>query len=390
MLLLSWWHSFVDLIEWGLVSIADITGNGGLAIIVFTILIKTVLLPLTVKSVRSTVNMQALQPKIKELQKKHGKDRQRLSQETMKLYSEYNINPAAGCLPLLAQMPIFFGLFFAIRRSAQAAEGHFADSFLWIGSLAEPDQVSLLFIPLAPLAILAGIAQFVQMRMMRPRNQGKVTDPQQAMMQMMMNFMPLMVVVFGWGFPSGVVLYWVTQSVYSVIQQWFITGWGAIGDWFPWLPELPDNRRLGYKKPQPENVVVSGEPAQLGGVMGWMQRQATQMEEKKAEREASRPGGKRATTGAKSTVKDDPIPDEVDENESDYAEDDFEPELEEGVIILRASGGKVKRSGGPLVRDPLSDVSSADADTPSDEPNGRKEKPVPRRERGGKRSRASS
>ncbi len=160
----SIWNSFVDLIEWGLVSIADFTGNGGLAIIVFTILIKTILLPLTVKSVRSTAAMQELQPKIKELQKKYGKDRQRVSQETMKLYSEYNINPAAGCLPLLLQMPIFFGLFWAIRGSSEGGEGHFADSFLWIGSLAEADQFSIIGIPLAPLAILAGVAQFVQMR----------------------------------------------------------------------------------------------------------------------------------------------------------------------------------------------------------------------------------
>src|SRR5690606_19992118 len=143
---------------------ADFTGNGGLAIILFTILIKTVLLPLTIKSVRSTAAMQALQPKIKELQKKYGKDRQRLSQETMKLYSEYNINPAAGCLPLLLQMPIFFGLFWAIRRSSEGAEGTFAESFLWISSIAEPDKISLGLFSIAPLAILAGVAQFVQMR----------------------------------------------------------------------------------------------------------------------------------------------------------------------------------------------------------------------------------
>ena len=373
---MSWWNSFVDLIEWGLVSIADYTGNGAVAIIIFTILIKTILLPLTVKSVRSTANMQALQPKIKELQKKYGKDRQRLSQETMKLYSEYNINPAAGCLPLLLQMPIFFGLFFAIRRSAQAAEGHFADSFLWIGSLAEADNFTLLFIPLAPLAILAGVAQFIQMRMMRPRNQGKVTDPQQAMMQMMMNFMPLMVVVFGWTFPAGVVLYWVTQSVYSVIQQWFITGWGAVGDWFPWLPELPDHRRLGYKKPQEANVVVSGEPAQLGGVMGWMQRKAGEMEDKKAERDGARGG----TSAASSIVKEEP------EDAYEYEDEEiYEPEPEDGVIRVRASGGKVKRSGGKPAQ-----AGSVDESAVGPPSNGAVSapKPVPRRQRGGKRKAA--
>lgn len=371
---MSLWNSFVDLIEWGLVSIADVTGNGGLAIIVFTILIKTVLLPLTVKSVRSTANMQALQPKIKELQKKYGKDRQRLSQETMKLYSEYNINPAAGCLPLLLQMPIFFGLFFAIRRSSEGAEGTFAESFLWIESLAQADNFTLLFIPLAPLAILAGIAQFIQMRMMRPRNQGKVSDPQQAMMQMMMNFMPLMVVIFGWSFPAGVVLYWVTQSVYSVVQQWFITGWGAVGDWFPWLPELPEHRRLGYKKPQESPVVVSGEPAELGGVMGWMQRKSKEIEEKQNERNAAR--GRPGDQSAKSTRAAEP-----EEHYDESAE--AEPELEEGVVRLRASGGKVRRSGGKNVRRNTADIENDEA--PASNGSVNQPKPAPRRQRGSKR-----
>ncbi len=374
MLLFSWWESFVDLIEWGLISIADFTGNGGLAIILFTVLIKTVLLPLTVKSVKSTAAMQELQPKIKELQKKYGKDRQRLSQETMQLYAEYNINPAAGCLPLILQMPIFFGLFFAIRRSSEAASGHFGDSFLWIGSLAQADQFSLIFFPIAPLAILAGVFQFIQMRMMRPRNQGKVTDPQQAMMQMMMNFMPLMVVVFGWSFPAGVVLYWVTQSVYSVIQQWFITGWGAIGDWAPWLPELPEHRRLGHRKPSKSNVVVSGEPAQQRGVMGWMQRQAMQMEEKKAERDAARPS--RSSTGTARGERAAPAEVEVEAHE---------PEAQDGVVRMKARGGKVKRSGGKAVQG-----GSTNGTASNNTGNERRPKPTPRRPRGGKQSNAGN
>lgn len=367
------WNGYVDLIQSGLAWLADLTGSGAMAIILFTIIIKTVLLPLTIKSVKSTAAMQELQPRIKDLQKKYGKDRQRLSQETMKLYSEYNINPAAGCLPLLAQMPIFFGLFFAIRRSTEAGVGHFADGFLWIPSLGEPDKVSLLFLPLAPLAILAGAAQFVQMRMMRPRNQGKVTDPQQAMMQMMMNFMPLMVVIFGWNFPAGVVLYWFIQSVYSVVQQWFITGWGAVGDWFPWLPELPEHRRLGYKKkPDPSNVVVSGEPAELGGFMGWMQRKSQEMESRQAERKES--GG-----GTSQSSKADAEP------EIDEPEDEPEYELEEGVVRLSASGGKVRRHQGKNANGsavPASDEVVDDLDsTPT-------AKPAPRRQRSNKRKMA--
>lgn len=380
---MSLWNGYVDLIQSGLNWLADLTGSGAVAIILFTILIKTALLPLTIKSVKSTAAMQELQPKIKELQKKYGKDRQRLSQETMKLYSEYNINPAAGCLPLLAQMPIFFGLFFAIRRSTEAGQGHFADGFLWISSLADPDKISLLFIPLAPLAILAGGAQFIQMRMMRPRNQGKTTDPQQAMMQMMMNFMPLMVVIFGWSFPAGVVLYWFVQSVYSVVQQWFITGWGAIGDWFPWLPELPEHRRLGYKKAEPakSNVVVTGEQPQLGGFMGWMQRKSEEMEARQAER-AARSGGaapEKRSSSAKRTAPDpepEPEPEEYDEPEL---------ELEEGVVRLSASGGKVRRQRG---KGATSGRAASAADSSGDPDTSTGPKPAPRRQRGSKRKMA--
>jgi len=259
------WNGYVDLIEWALREITDYTGSVGLAIIVFTIFLKTLMLPLTVKSIKSTAAMQEIQPKIKELQKKHSKDRQKLTEETMRLYQEYQINPAAGCFPMLLQIPIFFGLYFAVR--------HISDdggSFLWIPNLAEAD-------PLKILPIAAGVFQFIQTKMMRPHNAPKVSDPQQQMMNTMMNFMPLMVVFFGWTFASGAVLYWATQSVYSVVQQWFITGWGSLKNWFPWLPELPEHRRLGHRKPVERVEVGEYQPK---GIMGAMQRRMKEMEER--------------------------------------------------------------------------------------------------------------
>jgi YidC/Oxa1 family membrane protein insertase len=267
--LLGPWHAYVDFIEWCLRQLTDLTGNGGLAIILFTIVLKTILLPLTVKSIRSTAAMQELQPKIKELQKKYAKDRTRLTEETMRLYQEYQINPAAGCLPLLIQIPIFFGLYFAVRDLSRDA-----GSFLWLDSLNEPDPYKI-------LPIMAGIFQFVQTKMMRPANAPKVTDPQQAMMNTMMNFMPIMVVFFGWTFASGAVLYWATQSVYSVVQQWFITGWGSLKNWFPWLSkaELPEHRRLGHRKPV-ERKEITG-PVQQKGFMGYLQRKAKEAEDRR-------------------------------------------------------------------------------------------------------------
>ncbi|MDQ3443746.1 MAG: YidC/Oxa1 family membrane protein insertase [Chloroflexota bacterium] len=260
------WDQYVDLMEWALNSLANIFQNGGLAIIAFTIIIKTILLPLTVKSIRSSKNMQELAPRIKEIQKKYGADRQKASQETFALYQQHGVNPMSGCLPMLIQIPIFFGLYRSIVNLNDSQVGHWTDGFLWMDSLNVAD-------PWKVLPILAGLFQFVQSRMMRPANQ-KITDPQQQIMNMMMNFMPLMVVLFGWNFAAGPVLYWATQSIYSVIQQWFITGWGSLGEWFPWLPELPDHRRLGYRAPRPisDVMVVSGEPIEQKGFSGWMNK----------------------------------------------------------------------------------------------------------------------
>ena len=204
----------------------------------------------------------------------------------MALYQQHRVNPMSGCLPMLLQIPIFLGLYNAILGLSNQGEGVWHNAFLWIPNLSQPDPIRL-------LPFLAGGFQFVQTKMMRPYKQGKITDPQQAMMNTMMNFMPLTVIIFGWGFASGPVLYWATQSVYSVIQQWFITGWGSMRDWFGWLPEMPEHRRLGYRPPRSldDVVVVSGDedgaPVRPAGMMGWFQRR---MEEAQKQAAARREG----------------------------------------------------------------------------------------------------
>lgn len=285
------WEQYRSFMEWSLDTLAGFTGNAGLAIIVFTIIIKTILLPLTIKSTRSSKAMQELSPKIKEIQKKYGKDRARASQETMALYQQYGVNPMAGCLPMLIQIPIFWGLYRAIYNLSQDNIGEWAHGFLWISDLAHSDPYKI-------LPILAGIFQFVQSRMMRPANMPKSDDPQQQIMNVMMNFMPLMVVIFGWQFAAGPVIYWVTQSAYSVVQQWFITGWGSLGAWLPWLPELPEHRRLGYQAPRnlDDVVVVGGAAAERKGIGGWMQRKMEEAQKQAAERQqqAQQKSGKSA------------------------------------------------------------------------------------------------
>ncbi|MCD6033057.1 MAG: inner rane protein oxaA, partial [Thermomicrobiales bacterium] len=146
----------------------------------------------------------------------------------------------------------------------------------------------------------AAVFQFVQTQMMRPAHQPKSSDPQQAMMNTMMNFMPLTVIFFGWNFAAGPVLYWAAQSVYSVIQQWFITGWGRMLEWLPWLPELPEHRRLGYRPPRDldEVVVMSDQqPVFAPGPMGWLQRKMDEAQKQALERT----GAQTATGSAAST-----------------------------------------------------------------------------------------
>lgn len=268
------WDQYVAFVRWVLEQLGGFLGNGGLAIIAFTIIVKTVLLPLTIKSTKSTKAMQELAPKIKEIQKKHGADRQAASAEQMALYQQYGVNPMAGCLPMLIQMPIFFGVYFGIRDMSSSGLSGWGEGFLWVPDLSSPD-------PLHILPILAGVFQLFQTRMLRPANQ-KITDPQQQIMNTMMTFLPLSVVIFGWGFAAGPVLYWVVQAMYSVVQQWFIGGWGAIGEWFPWLPELPEHRRLGYQAPRPidDVVLVSGQkPEPKGRFAKWMAAQQEKAQE---------------------------------------------------------------------------------------------------------------
>jgi len=344
------------MIEWCLREIADVTGNFGVAIIIFTVLLKTALLPLTVKSIRSTAAMQELQPKIKELQKRYGKDRQKLSAETMKLYSEYRINPTAGCLPMVLQIPIFLGLYRAVRHLSGDYGG-----FLWIPNLADPDPYHI-------LPIMAGVFQLLQTRMMRPHNAPKITDPQQAMMNTMMNFMPLMVVVFGWRFAAGPVLYWATQSVYSVVQQWFITGFGSLKDWAPWLPDLPEHRRLGYRKePLKSHVSDDGEVAPAG-LFGKMQAKMLSAEQQRTER----PPRERAASKPPPDEPDDPNhPKVVRARPGAYRDDSASAKP-----ATTGSGKKAKRTATATADDP-------ERLKPDIDGNGVAAKPVPRRARSG-------
>ncbi len=229
------WNTFLvhPLIN-GLVYVADNLGLGaGLAIVVFTILIRLVLLPLSLKGTRSMKAMQAMQPKIAALKKKYGDDKQKVQAETMKLYREEGVNPLGGCLPLLLQMPFFFAFYHALINLGNAENEMFnpifQEGFLWVENLSQPDilgsDTTGLTFPLPwLLPLLAGGTQWVQQRMMTTPS----GDPQQRLQQQMMMFMPLMIIVIGVNFGAGLALYWVVQNLFGIVQQYFVSGLGAL------------------------------------------------------------------------------------------------------------------------------------------------------------------
>ncbi|MFN8517283.1 MAG: YidC/Oxa1 family membrane protein insertase [Chloroflexia bacterium] len=271
------WDQFVGLMKASLEFLAQTTGSPGLAIIIFTVFIKLVLTPLNIRTIKSQREMQNLQPKIKALQKKYKDDRQKLSAETMRLYQEHNINPMASCLPIVFQLPIFWGMYGSLRALSGTVGGPFQDPFLWLPSLGHPD-------PLHIMPFVAAFFQLIQTRMSMPTGKYKPTDPQQQMMTQLMQFLPITVIIFGWGFPSGLVLYWATQSVFGAVQQYFITGWGALREWLTFLPEVHR-----YTPPDPdlidESALVAregGSPALKKGFWGAVSRQIEKVEEQRA------------------------------------------------------------------------------------------------------------
>jgi len=192
--------------------------NWGLVIIVFSIIIKVVLHPLTRSSMKSMKRMQALQPMMEEIREKHKDDPKKMNAQIMNLYKEYGVNPAGGCLPLLLQFPILIALYNVFRGAIELRQSEF---FWWIRDLSIPDTVVTLpfKLPLfgiqdvSGLALLMGITTFVQQKM-------TVKDPRQ---KTMVYFMPVMLTLLFNSFPSGLNLYYFVFNLLSIGQQMLIT-----------------------------------------------------------------------------------------------------------------------------------------------------------------------
>lgn len=190
-------------------------GNYGVVIIIFALILKFLLSPLTNKALNAGKQMQKIQPYVKEIQTKY-KDIKKQQEELRKLYKEHKVNPLGGCLPLLLQMPIFFALYPVLRYSIEFRQASF---FGWLSDLSEPD-------PYWVLPIAMGIFMFVQQKMTQTAQDTSQMDEKQLAMvqsQKMMLYMmpPFMVFIFS-SLPAGLVLYWTTFNVFSIIQQYFL------------------------------------------------------------------------------------------------------------------------------------------------------------------------
>lgn len=185
-------------------SIHKFIGNWGWSIIVLTILVKVALMWFSNKSYYSMAKMRAIAPKLQALKEEHGDDRMKMSQEMMNIYKQEQVNPMAGCLPILMQMPIFLALYWVLVESVELRH---APWILWIQDLSAMD-------PWFILPLLMGVSMFIQQQL-----NPQPTDPMQAKV---MKFLPIIFTVFMLFFPAGLVLYWTVNNLFSMAQQHFI------------------------------------------------------------------------------------------------------------------------------------------------------------------------
>ncbi len=240
--------------------------NFGVAIILFTVAIRIILVPLTIKQARQMKAMQAIQPKLKAIQDRYKNDRQKASQETMKLYREQGVNPL-GCLgPIFIQFPIWIGLYQAVIQTLPSTPERLATlsnkfysglslaheavplngRFLWM-DLALPDPSPII------LPVLVGVSMFVMQKMTTMPS----TSPQQdSTNKMLLWMMPIMFGFFTLNFPSGLAVYWVVSNVIGIVIQGFVTGWDPLRNLF----------KLGSTQPAPAAAVAASgdEEAAIG------------------------------------------------------------------------------------------------------------------------------
>jgi YidC/Oxa1 family membrane protein insertase len=210
-----------------LTGLYDFANNYGIAIILFTLIVRGCLLPLYATQIKSQIKMSAVQPKLQEIQKKYAHDKEELNRRTMELYRQEKFNPASGCLPMLIQFPILLGLYTLLRNplnfipeDAVTMILAIHDKFLWIADLSQPDPWIL--------PIMTGVAQYLSFtvtQMNTPETGNMNMGQMQGMMKMMKYFFPVMLVWMGHTFPAGLTLYWFIGNLFTIVQYQIMAKW---------------------------------------------------------------------------------------------------------------------------------------------------------------------
>jgi YidC/Oxa1 family membrane protein insertase len=235
---------FTDFLIQILTLLHQVTGNLGLDIILFTIIIRVALLPLTLPSLKAGQKLKELQPEIKKLQQKHQGDKKAMQLAQVELYKKYNVNPLAGCLPQLLQIGILILLYQVMVKFLSNPEINgvaISPYFGWL-NLSKPDSLYI-------LPILAALSQLFMSLMIAPgaetrdivpnkskskkiqkenKKEENVADMAQSMQQQMVFLMPIMTGIIALNFPSGLALYWIVTTLFSIVQQYYISGLGGI------------------------------------------------------------------------------------------------------------------------------------------------------------------
>src|SRR3990167_4345185 len=256
-------NPFLNLIiaTYKLLAALSIPGALGFAIIIISAAIRLALWPLTTSQLKSAQKMAALKPHLDRIKSEHGHDKVRHQQEVSKLYKEHGVNPAAGCLPVLLQIPVFIALYNVLLKIVQV-NGDFLtginqklySSFLYLDSVpdvsffgfnlsSKPNEWQQIGILLLAIPIITGLLQFIQSKMLSPvkppvklkkkEGKGELEDSMAAMQSQMILIMPAMIAFFSYGFPVGLSLYWNTFTIIGIIQQYKISGPGGLNKYLP-------------------------------------------------------------------------------------------------------------------------------------------------------------
>lgn len=234
----------------------------GFSIILLTIVIRLLLSPLMAKQLLAQKKMQEMAPHLSKIKEKHKGDMRAQQEATMALYREHGINPAAGCLPALIQLPVFFGLYTALMKAVESKNFSEINSLLYADSIklekfwntdffglplgkTPGDLIGTVGVGILLVCVATGVLQFLQSKMLiapkseidalkksaLPAKEEKKVDFASTFQKQTLYFLPIMIGVFSYGFPVGLSLYWNTFTVFGIIQQYRLSGWGGLSDW---------------------------------------------------------------------------------------------------------------------------------------------------------------